>query len=128
MNVIEIPLYRSRMRNRIAFRSDPPPAVVPRIAHVLALAHAMRAVLERGEAKSHGDLALATGFTRARITQLLDLTLLAPDIQEQLVFGNADVPVRALRRMAIMSSWQEQRSAFARLLITIDRGSGRVAK
>lgn len=90
----DIPLYRTRSRNRIAFRSEPPPAVVPRIAHVVALAHAINAALERGEARSQVELAAATGFTGARVTQLLDLTLLAPDIQERLVFGGAGVSPR----------------------------------
>jgi hypothetical protein len=40
---------------------------------VLALAHRLEAAIDRGEYRHRADLARQLGFTRARITQLLDL-------------------------------------------------------
>ncbi len=54
-----------------------------RVAQMLACAHQMQAMIERGEVQDRTELAGRFGFTRARITQLLDLLLLAPDIQEE---------------------------------------------
>jgi alkylated DNA nucleotide flippase Atl1 len=52
---------------------------------VLALAHHFAAMIRAGDVADYADLARLTGFTRARITQMMDLTLLAPDIQEQIL-------------------------------------------
>jgi ParB-like chromosome segregation protein Spo0J len=49
---------------------------------MLALAHTLEAAIAAGEFADRADVARHLGFTRARVTQLLDLTLLAPDIQE----------------------------------------------
>ena len=57
------------------------------------------------------------GLTRARVTQLLDLTLLAPDIQEKILFaesvdGAELVSERKLRWLAREDAWSTQRTAF----------------
>jgi alkylated DNA nucleotide flippase Atl1 len=52
---------------------------------VLALAHHFAAMIRAGDVADYADLARLTGFTRARITQMMDLTLLAPDIQGQIL-------------------------------------------
>jgi hypothetical protein len=56
------------------------------------------------------------GLTRARITQLMDLTLLAPDIQEQILFSDSvdglePMCERALRALTCAGSWAGQRQA-----------------
>jgi len=87
-----------------------------RVARVLALAHHVAAAIEAGDVRDQASLARALGFTRARISQLLDLTLLAPDIQEQVLFleavdGREPMPERALRRLATLP-WNEQRRLY----------------
>ena len=53
--------------------------------------------------------------TRARITHMMDLTLLAPDIQEQIltmprVKGERGAPSeKRVRRIAAVAGWEEQR-------------------
>jgi len=96
---------------------EPPPAPVyrpSRVAQMLALAHRLEAAIERGDYRDRADLARQLGFTRARVTQLLNLTLLAPDIQEavlalEAVDGVQPTSERALRDVVGAVAWAEQR-------------------
>lgn len=68
------------------------------------------------------------GFTRARITQLLDLKLLAPDIQEALLMAEVEpgwdpVTERSLRKIAMQACWGDQRSRWHTLMGTLRRPS-----
>jgi hypothetical protein len=58
----------------------------PRGARLLALAHKCQGMLGRGEVASMADLARLGRVSRARLTQIMDLMMLAPEIQEELVF------------------------------------------
>lgn len=60
------------------------------------------------------------GVTRARVTRLLDLTLLAPDIKEAIlhleaVDGVEPMSERALRAVAQSPVWAKQRRFWASL-------------
>jgi hypothetical protein len=85
----------------------------------LALAHHLREAIESGRLPDAASAARALGFTRARITQILDLTLLAPDIQEAVLHLEAvngaepTVNERVLRGVVQAASWREQRERFA---------------
>jgi hypothetical protein len=85
-----------------------------RIARQLALAHALRRRLERGEFADFADMARQLGFTRARVTQLMDLLLLAPKVQEEILFlelppGAQPVSERGLRDAVLGTvDWREQ--------------------
>ena len=84
-----------------------------RVAQALALAHRLEAAVERGEYRDRAEIARQLGFTRARVTQILDLLLLAPDIQEEIArflrrsmatLGLAALPLaQANRRVAFPS-------------------------
>ena len=74
---------------------------------------ARRLVEDRAETIAQ-EMAARERETRARVTQLLDLTLLAPDIQEQLLFmqavdGQEPVSERRLRAVVKERSWKKQR-------------------
>jgi len=89
-----------------------------RVALMLALAHKIEDAIARGQVRDQADVARRLGLTRARLTQLLDLLLLAPDLQEQMLFleavdGVEPVSERALRAVACVGRWAEQRTAFA---------------
>ena len=64
------------------------------------------------------DAARVLAFTRARVTQLVDLTLLAPDNQETLLLAGA-LPVRdavterGLRAVLASGCWRDQRAVAA---------------
>ena len=57
-----------------------------RVAVMLALAHKIQEAIDRGVVQDQAEAARRLGVSRARLTQLLDLTLLAPGIQEELLF------------------------------------------
>jgi len=61
------------------------PGPIP-LAYTLAFAHHMEHLIESGEVANRAELARIFGLSRARVTQILDLTLLAPDIQEETLF------------------------------------------
>jgi len=87
-----------------------------RVARTLALAHVFRELIEARVVRDQAELASLTGFTRARITQMLDLTLLAPDIQESLLLaalapGQRGVAERDLRAANRCMHWPEQRAS-----------------
>ena len=104
---------------------DPPPepvvepGTVPRVARLMALAIRFDRLLRDGVARDYADLARLGGVTRARLTQLMNLTLLAPDIQEQLLFlprticGRDPIAEPQLRPIAAMFDWQKQRRMWA---------------
>jgi hypothetical protein len=86
-----------------------------RIARQLALAHALQRRVATGEFADYADMARSLGFTRARVTQIMDLLLLAADIQEEILFlevapGAQPISERALRDGVLKSlDWTEQR-------------------
>jgi len=111
-------LFRVRKARGTRFEKEPPkePEKGPaRIALQLALAYRIQGAIEAGEIKDQAEAARRLGLTRARMSQLLDLTLLAPDIQERMLYMEDGSSVRVslgLRLRAASSSgdWGLQRA------------------
>ncbi len=87
---------------------------------MLALAHKAQELVDRQDVQSRAELARRLGFTRARISQLLDLTLLAPAIQEEILFadsspGQDGINEHALRELVQATEWEEQRRIWQEL-------------
>src|SRR5674476_1244749 len=59
---------------------------IPRIARLLALAIRLEGLLREEPIRDYAELARLGGVTRARMTQIMKLLDLAPDIQEQILF------------------------------------------
>lgn len=104
-----------------------------RVARTLALAHVFRELIDAGVVRDQAELAAVTGFTRARITQMMDLTLLAPSIQEEILFadepaGGRGIAERRLREVVARAAWNDQWQAWqglrASLSCDVGRGSG----
>lgn len=77
--------------------------------------------VERGAIADRAAVARKLGLTRARVTQLLDLLLLAPDLQAavlalEAVDGAEPMAERTLRAFAHAGTWAEQRAAWAKLV------------
>jgi len=116
----------------LEYVEGPPPAPKPRplrVARMLAVAHALSGILARPGGPTRGEMARALKMTEARLSQLLDLVLLAPDIQEDLLFlevapGRDPIPERALRSVVRPLAWREQRRRYARLRETALRVPG----
>jgi hypothetical protein len=74
--------------------------------------------VDRGEVRDYADLARLGHVTRARITQLMNLTSLAPDIQEAILLmpatikGRDTVSERGLRSLTAIIAWPRQRKAW----------------
>ena len=93
----------------------------PRIAEVLALAISFEDLVRRGLAKDHSDLARLGCVSKERVSQIMRLLWLAPDIQQEILTlprtprGCFPVVEVALRGVASKMLWSEQRSSWARL-------------
>jgi hypothetical protein len=118
--VITGALHRVQRGHGKRFVAEPPPAPVrrpARVAVMLALAHKIQQAIDAGTVRDRAEVARRLGFKRARLTYLLDLTLLAPEIQEQLLFleavdGVEPFSERTLRAVAHAGSWASQRAAW----------------
>ena len=94
---------------------------IPRVARLMALAIRLDAMLKDGTVASQAELASIGHVTRARVTQLLNLLSLAPDIQEEIlhlplvVHGKDPVTEHQLRDFAAELCWKRQRDAWKRL-------------
>ena len=89
---------------------EPAPPQPARIARLLALAHRLEQEVRVGSTDLAG-IARRYGLTRARVTQLVNLTLLAPAIQAELATGSgAGEPAteRTLRRVIAEVGWERQ--------------------
>lgn len=93
--------------------------ILARAPRLLALTHRTRQVLDEGEVLGYADLARLTGVARARISQIMDLLLLAPDIQGEILFlpgfaGRETISERSVRCIVAFSDWSDQRAEWPR--------------
>jgi hypothetical protein len=94
---------------------SPPLPRIPRVTRLMALAIKFQDMVGRGEVRDYADLARLGHVTRARMSQIMNLLLLAPDIQEQLLdvpdsaAFNPAMTERSLRSVATLASWSAQR-------------------
>jgi hypothetical protein len=99
----------------------PPARRVPRSARLMALALHLEALVQQGTVPSYAELARLGHVSRARLSQILSLVNLAPDLQEELLFwecgrrGHDPVPLRYLLPLAGLLNWQEQRRRWRQL-------------
>ncbi|MBN9523665.1 hypothetical protein J0H58_35000 [bacterium] len=105
----------------------PPPGRVPRVARLMALAIKLDGLVRAGVVKDYAELARLGRVTRARVTQVLNLTLLAPDLQETLLFfppvaGREPLTLKDLQSITQLREWRRQRRAWREL--TAARGAG----
>lgn len=129
VRIFEGKLHRAQRGHGKTFIDGPPsPPPEPvrrpaRVAVMLALAHKIQDAIDRGVVRDRAEVARRLGLTRARITQLMDLTLLAPDLQEQILLaesvdGVEPMSERDLRSRAVPGSWNIQRGNFTRKVLT----------
>ena len=88
---------------------------VPRISRLMALAIHMQGLVDKGEVADYADLARLAHVSRARITHIMNLLLLAPDIQEEILFlpptngQRAPIRERMIRPITGVIDWRRQR-------------------
>jgi hypothetical protein len=92
-----------------------PDSRVPRISRLMALAIKFDCMLKTGELADMAQIAARGQVTRARMTQIMNLNLLAPDIQERLLClpqtdkGRDEITIRTLQKIALEPDWRRQR-------------------
>ncbi len=94
---------------------------IPRVARLLALAIRYDQLLQAGHIGDYQELSQLGNVSRARITQIMNLRLLAPDVQEAILFlrkrGTHHDPIseRDLRPIVAEVRWSRQRAMWAQL-------------
>lgn len=94
---------------------------VPRVARLMALAIRFDQLLRDGVVANQTELARLARVTQPRMTQIMNLLHLAPDIQEAVLLlprtldGRDALNERSLRPIASMQSWRMQRAAWTKL-------------
>lgn len=115
--------------NKKEIRDGAPPAApcpligrVPRIARLMALAIHYEELIQKNHVDDYAELARLGHVTRARVTQVMNLRLLAPDIQEALLelprvtAGRDPVSLPQVQPITLMADWKAQRQQWRRLL------------
>lgn len=112
---------RAASRTATAEADAPGRGRVPRLARLMALAIRFDALLRDGAVSSQTELARVGHVTRARVTQIMNLLWLAPDIQEEILFwpeinrGRDPITEHELRGVAAILDWNEQRAMWKKL-------------
>ncbi len=109
---------------KVSFRTcgnDDEPAMAPNavgtatIARRIALAHHIEDLIDRSELRDYAEAAERLGLTRARVSQVCDLALLAPDIQAAVLLGHVEPRDRHLREVGRHPLWTDQKRVFHQL-------------
>jgi len=86
----------------------------------MALAIHFDGLIKRGLVRDYADIGHLGLVTRARVTQIMNLLLLAPDIQEEILVlprierGGNPITERHLRPVSAIMDWGEQRKLWHR--------------
>jgi hypothetical protein len=126
---IEVPVHFHRTghgsRKEIRSGVETPallPGRVPRVSRLMALALRLDELVRTGQVASSSALASLGHVTRARVSQILNLLYLAPDLQEALLFlpltqrGRDPIILSDLMPIAAAFDWRKQRRLWRQLL------------
>jgi hypothetical protein len=129
MITIKRKIYFTRRSNRTKAIVENPrpselvePGRIPRISRLMALAIQFDRLIRQGKATDQSELARLCHVTQPRMSQIMALNQLAPDIQEQLLFlprcvaGRDAIHEKMLRRVSGLLDWSKQRESFAALV------------
>ena len=81
----------------------------------------MQSMIESGQVESFGQLAELGRISQPRMTQIMSLLNLAPDIQEELLYlpevvqGKAAIHEKLLRPLTTEMDWRVQRRMWVRI-------------
>lgn len=93
-----------------------PTGRTPRVSKLMALAIRFDELLRSGKVADQSELARLAHVTQPRMTQIMNLNHLAPDLQEAILHlppvaeGRDPITERDLRPIARLRNWREQRS------------------
>ena len=95
---------------------------VPRVARLMALALRLDALVRSRQIRNYCELAALGHVSRARISQIMNLIHLSPDIQEALLFlpptrrGRDTIILADVQPIAAALDWRKQRRLWRQLL------------
>ncbi len=110
--------HNARRAVKEAAQDEPvnqPSGRLPRVTRLMALAIRFEYLLATGVVADQTELAELGHVTRARVTQIMNLLHLAPDIQEAILNlprvseGRAPIVERHIRPIAAEPEWAKQR-------------------
>jgi hypothetical protein len=102
-------------------RPTRPAGRVPRVSRLMALALRFQGLLQQGLIADYATLARLGQVSRARVSQIMNLLVLAPDIQEALLFlprteeGRDRIHLGQLQPLAAVLDWRQQRRLWQQL-------------
>ncbi len=108
-------------------RGRPRPAKepkTPRVVELLRRAIMWQALLDSGEVRNQAEIAQREGITRARVTQIMGMLRLAPEIQEHILslpstICRSSISERALRHIAQNEDSKQQLAEFRCLSLVV---------
>ena len=109
---------RGGTKNQLVARpNEPAETPIPRIARLMALAIRLEGLIRDQSIPDYAALARRGRVTRARMTQIMRLLHLAPDLQEQILFlpPLRRLNERNLRPIVRLIDWHAQRRLFLEL-------------
>jgi len=118
--------FRKELKPGEGPRRPAEPGRVPRVARLMALAIRCEGLIRDGVIENYTEIGRLGHVTRARVSQIMNLLNLAPDIQEEVLFlprtekGRAPIILAQLQPIAQVPDWRKQRVLWRELL----RGAG----
>lgn len=112
---------KTTRRRKKVDQCDPLPGSVQRVSEVMALAIRFDQLIRSGEVKGIRQLAEIGRISQPRVSQILALVSLAPDLQESLLFlprpenGKDTVFEKQVRPLAMELDWSKQRRMWKEL-------------
>ena len=97
------------------------PGRIPRVSRLMALAIRFEGLVRSGIVRDCADISRLGLVSRARVTQIMNLLHLAPDIQEEILFlprtlkGRDPIAERHIRPITSVVDWSKQRRMWERL-------------
>lgn len=106
---------RRRIEHEPSVEPVKPKGRIPRVSRLMALAIRLERMLRTGEVPDLTELARLANVSQPRISQILNLNMLAPEIQEELLFlpptetGKPTLHEKMLRPISCQIDWKTQR-------------------
>lgn len=103
-----------------------PQGRTPRVAKLMALAIRFDRLLQDGVVTNQSELARLARITQPRMTQIMNLLHLAPDMQEEILHlpsvttGRDPIHEKALRPVTALINWREQRRRWKQICSRIN--------
>ena len=112
---------RKRITKEVPEPTEIPTGRIPRVSKLMALAIRFDELIREGKVQDMSELARLAHVTQPRMTQIMNLLHLAPEIQEELMFlpcvvsGRDPIHEKTVRPICAEQDWREQREMWQAL-------------